>query len=122
MYSSASGRRGLADEQALKPRPRGAQPDIARARQVVNAGNFLLMSAIMWRQEENGPCGIPFDAQNLRVKESAPGFVISGRQHEGALWQDQPGTIVEDQFTLVVARQFAKRARRNPLGLAAEKH
>src|ERR1017187_2972216 len=117
-----SGRRGLAAEQALEPRPRGADADIARAGEAINFGDFFLVSAIARRQENDGFGGTAFDAQNFRIKKSAPSFVISGGQRERALRQNEPRTIVEDEFTLLVARKFAVAARGRFLGFAAEEH
>src|ERR1017187_51944 len=96
-----SGRRGLAAEQALEPRPRGADADIARAGKAVNFGDFFLVSAIARRQKDDSFGGAAFDAQNFGIKKSAPGLVISGRQREGALRQNEPRTVVENEFAQI---------------------
>src|ERR1017187_2232315 len=117
-----SSRRGLAAEQALEPRPGGADADVARAGEAINFGDFFLMSAIARRQQDDGFGGTAFDAQNFGIKKSAPGFVISGGQRERALRQHEPRTVVENEFTLLVARKFAVAARGRFFSFAAEEH
>ena len=63
-----SSRCRLAAEQALEPRPGGAQADIAGVGEVVDLGDLFFVAEVTGRQENHGIGRIVFDMEDFGVE------------------------------------------------------